>query len=395
MNLWKRFRQKRSDSKIGFLISNDAAETLCVPGYTSLDKCPEVLTGCRRIAELISTLTIHLMENTENGDQRVINELSRKIDISPSPYLTRKAWMEAIVMNLLLYGRGNSIVAIRTQNGYLTELEPIAAHRVYISHSGNYQVWIDGKPYPTDSLLHFIFNPDPHCFWCGRGLQVSLRDFANNLKQASATERAFLTSKWKPSVIVKVDAITEEFSSPEGRQKLLDSYVKAADVGEPWLIPAEQFDVTQIKPLTLADLAISDTVEMNRRMIAAVLGVPPFLLGVGEYNKEAWNAFVNHTVRPIVIGLQQEMTKKLILSPSMYIRFNLLSLYDWDIQTLSSVFGSLSDRGFVTGNEVRDRMGLSPKDGLDELRVLENYIPYELSAYQKKLVQGDDVQNAT
>ena len=89
------------------------------------------------------------------------------------------------------------------------------------------------------------------------------------------------------------------------------------------------------------------------------------------------------------------MTKKLILSPSMYIRFNLLSLYDWDIQTLSSVFGSLSDRGFVTGNEVRDRMGLSPKDGLDELRVLENYIPYELSAYQKKLVQGDDVQNAT
>lgn len=303
--------------------------------------------------------------------------------------------MEAIVMNLLLYGRGNSIVAIRTQNGYLTELEPIAAHRVSISHSGNYQVWIDGKPYPTDSLLHFIFNPDPHCFWCGRGLQVSLRDFANNLKQASATERAFLTSKWKPSVIVKVDAITEEFSSPEGRQKLLDSYVKAADVGEPWLIPAEQFDVTQIKPLTLADLAISDTVEMNRRMIAAVLGVPPFLLGVGEYNKEAWNAFVNHTVRPIVIGLQQEMTKKLILSPSMYIRFNLLSLYDWDIQTLSSVFGSLSDRGFVTGNEVRDRMGLSPKDGLDELRVLENYIPYELSAYQKKLVQGDDVQNAT
>lgn len=395
MNFWKRFRQKRSDSKIGFLISNDAAETLCVPGYTSLDKCPEVLTGCRRIAELISTLTIHLMENTENGDQRVINELSRKIDISPSPYLTRKAWMEAIVMNLLLYGRGNSIVAIRTQNGYLTELEPIADHRVSISHSGNYQVWIDGKPYPTDSLLHFIFNPDPHCFWCGRGLQVSLRDFANNLKQASATERAFLTSKWKPSVIVKVDAITEEFSSPEGRQKLLDSYVKAADVGEPWLIPAEQFDVTQIKPLTLADLAISDTVEMNRRMIAAVLGVPPFLLGVGEYNKEAWNAFVNHTVRPIVIGLQQEMTKKLILSPSMYIRFNLLSLYDWDIQTLSSVFGSLSDRGFVTGNEVRDRMGLSPKDGLDELRVLENYIPYELSAYQKKLVQGDDVQNAT
>lgn len=63
---------------------------------------------------------------------------------------------------------------------------------------------------------------------------------------------------------------------------------------------------------------------------------------------------------------------------------------DWDIKTISEVFGSLSDRGFVTGNEVRDRIGMSPKDGLDELRILENYIPYDMSALQKKLVQGDE-----
>jgi hypothetical protein len=79
----------------------------------------------------------------------------------------------------------------------------------------------------------------------------------------------------------------------------------------------------------------------------------------------------------------------------MYVRFNVLSLYDWDIKTLADVFGGLSDRGFVDGNEVRDRLGLSPRDGLDELRVLENYIPYEMSAYQKKLVQGGAKDNGT
>ena len=57
----------------------------------------------------------------------------------------------------------------------------------------------------------------------------------------------------------------------------------------------------------------------------------------------------------------------------------------WDIQTIASVFGNLSDRGFITGNEVRDQIGMSPKEGLDELRVLENYIPYEMSGLQKKL----------
>ena len=64
-----------------------------------------------------------------------------------------------------------------------------------------------------------------------------------------------------------------------------------------------------------------------------------------------------------------------------------MSLYDFDLKTIAEVYGTLSDRGFVTGNEVRDRIGMSPRDGLDELRILENYIPYDMSAFQKKLVQ--------
>jgi HK97 family phage portal protein len=196
-----------------------------------------------------------------------------------------------------------------------------------------------------------------------------------------------MESKWKPSVIVKVDALTEEFSSPKGRKKLLDSYVQSSEAGEPWLIPAEQFDIQQVKPLTLADLAISDTVKISKQAVAAIIGVPSFLLGVGEYKKDAWNNFVNTTIKTICTGIQQEETKKLIMSQKWYIKFNYTSLLDWDLQTISTVFGGLSDRGFITGNEVRDKIGMSPLDGLDELRVLENYIPVEKSGSQKKLLQ--------
>jgi hypothetical protein len=63
---------------------------------------------------------------------------------------------------------------------------------------------------------------------------------------------------------------------------------------------------------------------------------------------------------------------------------------DWDLNTIASVFGALSDRAIVTGNEVRDRLGMSPVEGLDELRLLENYVPLDKIGDQKKLVQDGE-----
>ena len=365
-------------------------DSLACTGYTSLADNPEIMTACHKIAELIGSLTIHLMANTEKGDQRIINELSRKIDIEPEMHMTRSTWIQAIVMNLLLYGKGNSIVVPHTYNGFLQNLEPIGAGRVAFDPIGyrDYKVIVDGKARSPENLLHFVFNPDKTYMWKGKGLTVCLKDLADNLKQAAKTEKGFMESKWKPSVIVKVDALTEEFSNPAGREKLLDSYVKSANVGEPWLIPAQQFDVEQVKPLSLADLAIADTVQINKRTVAAILGVPPFLLGVGEYNKDAWNNFIQNTIKPICISIQQELTKKLIVSEKMYLRFNVLSLLDWDIKSIYEVFGGLADKGIVTPNEVRDRVGLNQLDGLDTLRILENYIPVDDIGNQKKLNKG-------
>ena len=365
---------------------------ICCAGYTRLSDNPEIVTACLRIAELIASMTVYLMENTEDGDRRIKNELSRMIDISPCYTMTRAQWMTAIVMNLLLYGNGNSVVLPRTRDGILQSLEPISPERVSLMPVGDsytdYRILIDGRAHDPDDMMHFAYNPDPLYPWKGRGLTVLLRDVAKNLKQAQATENAFMSSEWKPSIIVKVDGLTEEFYSPEGREKLLESYIHPPYPGAPWMIPAEAFSVEQVRPLTLSDLAISDTVKLDRQLIASVLGVPPFVLGVGEFRRDAWNNFVQTKLRSIALIIQQEMTRALIISPKWYLRLNYWNLMDYDLAGMSNVLLEGADRGFVSGDEWRGRLNMESA-GLTEFRALENYIPADMAGRQKKLVQNE------
>ena len=136
-------------------------------------------------------------------------------------------------------------------------------------------------------------------------------------------------------------------------------------------------------------LAIKDTVELDVRTVAAVVGVPAYLLGVGEFKREEWNSFVQTRVKAIAQIIQQELTRALIVSPKWYLQLNYWSLIDYDLKAVSDVLLAGSDRGFVNGDEWRDRMHMPPA-GLKDYKILENYIPYEDSGNQNKLNRGGD-----
>ena len=116
--------KKRSVSNVAYWVVND--DEGCPAGYRGLNDCPEIQTACLRIAELVGTMTVYLMENTSDGDRRIINELSRMLDITPNGNMTRSHWMTANVMNMLLYGKGNGICVPHTYGGILKSLEPIS-----------------------------------------------------------------------------------------------------------------------------------------------------------------------------------------------------------------------------------------------------------------------------
>lgn len=390
-----RDKPAQSRSSVGFVMGSNW-NSVCCDGYTRLADNPEVLMAVWRIAELISSMSIRIMANTASGDVRIYNGLSRRLDITPNRYMTRKTMMAAILGTLLLDGSGNAVVWPKTTDGLLEELVPIPPSQVsFLPNGFGYRVQIGGVPYDPDGLLHFVLNPSTERPWLGTGYRVALKTVVKNLQQAGRTKNAFLSSEWKPSVIVKVDGNSDELTSTDGRRRLAEQYLNPFAPGAPWIIPAEQMEVVQVKPLSLNDLAISDSVKLDKQSVAAILGVPPYVVGVGSFNREEWNHFIATTIMPIVRGLEQEMTRKLLLNPDWYISMNPWALYAYDVKDLSEIGSNLYIRGMMTGNEVRGWLHLPPKEGLDELVILENFIPQGMIGDQKKLIQTGGEQDGT
>ena len=304
--------------------------------------------------------------------------------------MIRSTFIQWIVKTMYLDGNGNAIVYPETKRGLLNDLKPVPASMVSFIPQGvwDYTVLINGAEYDPDQVLHFALSPDGEYPWKGEGLKVVLKDVVDNLKQAAKTEKGFMSSKWKPSLIIKVDADNEEFSTPEGRSKILKNYVDTAEAGEPWLLPGEQFQVEQVKPLSLSDLALADMVELDKKTVASILRIPPFVLGVGEFKKEAWNNFIDTTIMPLAQMIQQVLTKCVLIKPEWYFKFNPRSLYNYSLTEVISAGGEMVDRMAMRRNEWRDWAGLPPDAEMTELLALENYIPANRLGDQGKLVQN-------
>lgn len=364
-------------------------------GYIPIYECPEVRMCIHAYADLISNMTIHLMENTDRGDIRIRNALSRKLDVNPYKFTNRKAWVYNIVNVMMSTGDGNCVVYPKySRSGILEDLIPLAPSMIEIvgKPDDGYEVRYGNKTFQPDEVLHFTINPDPEKPWKGRGWTVSLREIVSSIRESGQTKKALIRSP-APSLIVKVDGLSEDFASKEGREKLKNQYVDSSN-GEPWIIPAELMEVTTVKPMTMSDLAIKENLELDKRTMAGLFNMPPFVVGVGNYNEDEWQKFVNTAIMGVAQYIAQELTAKLIYKESWYWKFNPRSLYNYKLADLITAGSEMVDRMAMTRNEWRDWVGLSPREDMEELLALENYIPADRLGDQKKLNGGAADGNA-
>lgn len=198
-----------------------------------------------------------------------------------------------------------------------------------------------------------------------------------------------MSGKYMPNLIVKVDAYNDALGTEEGQDEVKQKYLRSSKAGEPWVIPAELLEVQQVKPLSLNDIAINESTEIDKKTIAGLFGVPAFFLGVGEFDKNEYNNFINTRIMSIAQTIAQTMTRDLLYSPEYYIRLNARSLYSYALSELVNSGGQMVKMNAMRRNELRDWVGLDPDPEMEELIVLENYIPVDQLGDQEKLQGGE------
>ena len=401
MGLKDFFKRKKSRaeptkrSAWGLVDNETYGFSLSAGGYRTLSSDPTVRMCVDKVADLVSNMTIYLMESGDNGAVRIQDQLSRKIDITPCTGMTRKSWVKVIVRTMLLEGDGNAVVMPTYRDGLIEDLIPLPPSTVTFNVGSAvedyYSIAYNGKEYQPDELVHFNLNPDPRYIWKGQGYRLALKDIVSTIEAGDAVTQEFLNGRYMPSVIIKADADNDEMMTAEGREKLFKKYMSTKP-GEPWVVPNGLLDITTVKPLSLKDIAVSDAITLDKKAAAALIGVPAYVVGCGDFNEKEYNNFIKDKILSIAKTIEQTLTRDLLLSPSRYFQCNIRSLYSYDLKTLSSVGKEMYSSGLMMGNEVRDWINLSPLDGLDELVILENYIPADRIGDQSKLEGGDEDQ---
>ena len=386
----KRSRKSRAEP-VGIMVTS-GGEVIFPDGYVSIASSEEVRRCTHIIADTVSNMTLMLMKNGENGDERIKNELSKKLDIYPSKNMTRKTFIYGIVQEMIL---GGNAVALPTVSGnaFIEDLRLVPNGKYsFIPVGDSYIVQIQGKQYQPDEILHFPLNPSRAYPWKGEGYSRMILKTLRNVAQANATKTKFLQSKWQPSLIISVDSEVEEMIDPGKRDKLLENYLGNAESGKPWVIPAGEINVEKIQPLTLKDLAIQESIELDIKTVAGAMGIPPFMVGIGNFDKEAYNNFISTTVMSFATILNQEFSMKLIVAPDMYTKLNPNSLYQYSLAEKTAFVKEMTGMGILNRNEGRAEFDRSPVDdaGINDYTVLENYLKVNDLSKQKKLVQGGE-----
>ena len=336
------------------------------------------------IANSVAVLPISVEDKTgttvNHGLDYVWNDTSNK--------LTKFELIKMLVQSVLIKGNG-FIYIERNGDGSVKSLRFLESSDVTINYNKNKNDLYYTAPTVTTKRIEPVNMIHIKLFSHDGVNGISILNLANRaLKLANTTENSALNyfdSGMNISGVLTVQSSLSPQQIQDIKRTWSDTYVTgnggiAVLQGNMDYKPVAS-NANEAQLLENRNYSVED--------ICRWFGINPVLLGMnnGSSLKDAQNEFVLHTLLPFVVAIEDEFTKKLLKpSEKNTFRINLEESYllRVDKTNEATYYTTLTNNGVMSINEARERLGLKPVSGGDDLR-----IPYS-DANQNKINQIDN-----
>ena len=317
-------------------------------------------------------------KDDENNELPKSNYLYHLFDNS---IITRYNIIKNVVKDIILYGNGFIYIERDQETGQPKTLHYSPANQTTIWYDElNHKLYYYNFTYldridDGTNYLHFYMNTDDG--FIGKGV---LKYAYNVLDIASVIQNA--TSSYYSTAGQQFGIVSPNGPLPEvgNQQKQLDKLVQKWEEAQMKANKGTVFFPSDLKftPMTntAKDSALIEAREYNAVEVGRfICNISPVLLGDLRhlaYNSltESQREFVIHSLAPIVMMIEEQCNKKLIMPSKHCKQFVDLDenyILANDAEKQANEITALTNSGIITPNEARKRLGLPPVEGGDSL----------------------------
>lgn len=344
------------------------------------------------IARTIATLPLELKEQTTKGAGKLADNLDL-FDVlrwAPNNVMTATDFWQFKIASLLLWGGGYSH-RLRRPNGETIGLDPLRPEFMTPYRAQNKQIRyrydhpLEPRDFSADEIFHLrdrtldgltgasVIEFGRHSMGLAQaGENAASRTFRKGLHASGFLKvEKFLTKEQREMFRESIDEFTGEGEGAGGTMVLEG--------------PVTDYKQITLKPL---DAELLSSRNFSVEDVCRWFGTPPIMIGHASAGQTMWGSGVEQifggwtrlSIRPYLTVITQAIRQQL-LTPAqrgkLYAEYDLDELMAADSQARANLYSTLVQNGIATRNECRDKEGLPPMEGADQLTVQSNLLPLD------------------
>lgn len=358
-------RNDNSDPFVDAVVNMTSSDASLYVGAGAL-KNSDIFSAIRKISGDIASNEIIYDDDSQQG-----NRLTNLLNKAPNKDQNSWAFWFSEMCSCLLNGNSYARI-IRNNSGQVTELVIMPNNETTVTQdetTGKLTYHFKNEKLSSNDVLHFkVFTQDG---FTGISPIYALRDQIDIQHSKDDT----VTNYFKHGYIGKsILTVLGSDLGAKSKQSIRDKFLRANN-NDSGVIVLDENTKYQNLPVDKSVVEVANAIDWTTRQVASAFGLPVEVLGVeNEHssNEQSMLSYLQSTLTYYFRCITSELDAKLATG-NYHFNFDTSKLFTADTTVMFKMYESAIKNNLLTPNEARNKLGLPPIEGGDQLQGSQKY----------------------